>query len=125
MITSRLWQCSRRWLRRLFAGRGHGTTKIDSSFYEPRAQKEDAMPQGPSIDDLRAEVNRMLNSLDQGIPIAAIVLFQVNGARESTFVKNADALTEATLKLPGANVFSYHKRQSARPGDPAAHLLYE
>ena len=84
------------------------------------------MSQGHPIDDLRAEVTRMLDTLDPGSPIAATVLFQVDGAKEKTFVTNADALAEATRRLPGANVFAYHERQpgSGSPGS-IEYLIYE
>jgi quinol monooxygenase YgiN len=87
------------------------------------------MSQGPSIDDLRAEVTRMLNSLDPETPIAATVVFHVKRPREETFVRNAEALTEATLRLPGVNVFAYHKRKPTQPeqgyGDSVEYLIYE
>jgi quinol monooxygenase YgiN len=87
------------------------------------------MSQGPSIDDLRAEVTRMLNSLDPQSPISATVVFHVKRSREETFVKNADALTEATLRLPGVNVFAYQKRQPTQQEDghdnSVEYLIYE
>src|SRR5215213_1559219 len=84
------------------------------------------MSHGHPIDDLRAEVTRMLDTLDPGSPIAAIVLFQVDGAKEKTFVTNADVLAEATRRLPGANVFAYHERQPGG-GSPGSieYLIYE
>src|ERR1051325_4352359 len=87
------------------------------------------MSQGNPIDALRAEVTRMLDRLDSDSPIAAIVLFQVNRARENSFVKNADALAEGTRKLPGCNVFAYHERQPDQPGGghgaAVEYLIYE
>src|SRR5215467_11464117 len=82
--------------------------------------------QAPSIDELRAQVSRMLDSLAAGIPIAAIVLFGVNPGKEARFVENATVLTEATRRLPGCNVFVFHK--AVKPGLPATgveYLIYE
>lgn len=77
------------------------------------------------IDDLRAGVNRLLDTIDQASPIAATVLFKVNSARESTFLRNADLLQQATRKLPGCNVFAYHKRQLAETVQGPEYLIYE
>ena len=80
------------------------------------------------IDNLRAQVSRMLDGLDQEMPIAATVLFNVNRAKEETFVRNNEVLAEATLKLPGVNVYAYHKRRQAegesRRADPE-YFIYE
>ena len=43
----------------------------------------------------------MLEGLNQEQPIAAVVLFKVNKAKEETFVGNNQALAEATRRLPG------------------------
>ena len=80
------------------------------------------------IDNLRAQVSQMLEGLDQNAPIAAIVLFKVNRAKEETFARNNETLAEATRRLPGVNVYAYHKRRQA-PGEPPRpdpeYLIYE
>jgi quinol monooxygenase YgiN len=71
------------------------------------------MPQaqpGSFIDQLRAQVSAMLNKFDQAMPIEATVTFPVDRTKESTFIRNADVLTEATRKLPGCLFFGYHKQ---------------
>ena len=82
--------------------------------------------QPPSIDELRAQVSQMLDSLPANVPIAAIVLFEVNPAKEDGFIKNANALTEATRRLPGCNVFAFHKIVKAGPASTGIeYLIYE
>ena len=80
------------------------------------------------IDGLRAQVSRMLEGLDQEQPIAAIVLFQVNKAKEETFIRNNEALANATRRLPGVNVYAYHGRRPVE-GQPRGanpeYLIYE
>jgi len=86
------------------------------------------MSQGNPIEELRAQVTRMLDRLDPDSPIAAIVLFQVDRAKENTFVRNADALADGTRKLPGCNVFAYHERQPEQDGGRGGaveYLIYE
>ena len=84
------------------------------------------MSQTNPIDDLRAQVNKMLDSLDREIPISATVAFKVNPSKESTFVRNAGVLTEATRRLPGCNIFAYHKhRPSNGSSDAPQYLIYE
>ena len=83
----------------------------------------DAPP--PSIDEIRAQVSASLEALDPETPIAATVTFPVDPAKESTFLRNIDTLAEATRRLPGLNVFSYHKRQSADPKAAPHYLIYE
>jgi len=75
------------------------------------------------IEALRVEVAQMLDGLDQKMPIAAIVLFKVNPARESEFLQLADRLTQGTRRLPGCNVFAFHKATKA--GEPVEYLIYE
>lgn len=81
------------------------------------------------IDDLRAQVSRMLDTLDPGTPIAATVVFKVNRAKEAAFIKNSDALAEATRKLPGCNVFAYHEHKPWHDGQQqpgvVQYLIYE
>src|SRR6476660_1484435 len=83
--------------------------------------------QPKSIDEIRAEVSRMLDSLDPFMPISATVVFKVARNKESTFRANADALQEATRKLPGCNVFVYqkHKPLQGVETDPIEYLVYE
>jgi len=78
------------------------------------------------IDELRAQVEKMLDGLDQRLPISATVVFKVKKDKEDTFIRNAGILTDGTRKLPGCNVFAYHKRRTT--DDPAAapeFLIYE
>lgn len=78
-----------------------------------------------SIDELRAQVSQMLNSLDQNAPIAAIVLFEVDSGKINTFLQNADALTQATRQLRGCNVFSFHKALQNKSAGSVEYLIYE
>lgn len=85
-----------------------------------------AAPPPPSIQQVRADVLRMLDTLPPGIPIAAIVLFKVDPAKEARFRQEADALTAATRRLPGCNVFAFHKATPGGPaGEPIEYLIYE
>jgi haloalkane dehalogenase len=77
----------------------------------------------PSIDEVRARVSRMLDSISPDTPIAAIVLFKVDRAKEVQFIENANVLTEATRRLPGVNVFSFHK--ALEIDDSLEYLIYE
>lgn len=80
----------------------------------------------PSIQEVRAQVLRMLDTLPPGIPLAAIVLFKVDPAKESRFKQEADALTAATRRLPGCNVFAFHKATPpGASGEPIEYLIYE
>jgi quinol monooxygenase YgiN len=85
--------------------------------------------QTQSIDDLRAQVSRMLESLPPETPIAATVVFQVDRTKERTFLHNADVLTEATRQLPGCQVFGFHRHKSIQyePEHAAAveYLIFE
>jgi len=68
----------------------------------------------------------MLDSLPAQVPIAAIVLFRVNSEKEGIFLQNANALTEATRRLPGCNVFAFHKSVKAGgPSEGIEYLIYE
>ncbi len=75
------------------------------------------------IEAVRVEVAQMLDGLDQRMPIAAIVLFKVNPAREDGFLQLADRLTQRTRRLPGCNVFAFHKATTA--AEPVEYLIYE
>jgi len=77
----------------------------------------------PSIDEVRAQVSQLLESIAGDVPIAAIVLFKVNRTKETQFIDSANLLTEATRRLPGVNVFSFHK--AVVPGDALEYLIYE
>jgi haloalkane dehalogenase len=80
--------------------------------------------QPPSIDQLRAQVSQMLNTLPAAGPISAIVLLEVNPQKEEPFLQIADALTEATRRLPGCNVFAFQK--TVQPsGAGIEYLIYE
>lgn len=80
----------------------------------------------PSIQEVRAQVLRMLDTLPPGIPLAAIVLFKVDPAKESQFKQEADRLTAATRRLPGCNVFAFHKATPpGASGEPIEYLIYE
>jgi quinol monooxygenase YgiN len=94
-------------------------------------EKENGMSgdqQNAFIDNLRAQVSRMLDGLDQEEPIAATVVFNVSKATEDTFARNNEALAQATLKLPGVNVYAYHERRQTEgepQGDNPEYLIYE
>jgi haloalkane dehalogenase len=78
------------------------------------------------IEEYRSQVSQMLDSLEPGTPIAAIVLFKVARAKEQAFLKNASVLTEATRRLPGCNVFSFHQAvQSGSAAEAIEYLIYE
>lgn len=80
----------------------------------------------PSIEEVRAQVLRMLDTLPVGMPLAAIVLFKVGPAKERRFQQEADVLTAATRKLPGCNVFAFHKTVvPASTTEPVEYLIYE
>jgi quinol monooxygenase YgiN len=79
----------------------------------------------PLIDQLRAQVTQMLSALPQAMPIAATVVFQVDKTREDRFKRMADALTEATRRLPGCNVFAFHKALQSKAANAVEYLIYE
>ena len=82
--------------------------------------------QPPSIDQLRAQVSQMLDSLPAQVPIAATVLFKVNPEREGPFLQHANALTDATRRLPGCNVFAFHRAvKTGAPSEGIEYLIYE
>lgn len=82
--------------------------------------------QNTFIDELRARISQMLDTLDQEAPIAATVVFKVKPAKESEFISNADALTEATRKLPGCQFFVYQKAiQTGPPSEPIEYAINE
>jgi quinol monooxygenase YgiN len=83
------------------------------------------MSQTNPIDELRAQVNEMLDSFDPEIPISATVAFKVNPATENTFIRNAEVLSDATRILPGCNVFAYHKRRNGNGSAEPEYLIYE
>ena len=80
------------------------------------------------IDGLRAQVSQMLAGLDQEAPIAATVFFKVNGAKEKIFARNNEVLADATRRLPGVNVYAYHKRRPVEGEPPRKdpdYIIYE
>src|SRR5882672_4494769 len=84
------------------------------------------MSKANPIDELRAQVSTMLDTYAPEIPISTTVVVKVIKAKEDTFIKNATALTEATRKLPGCNLFAYHKlRTTDKASEPAEFLIYE
>jgi quinol monooxygenase YgiN len=83
------------------------------------------MSQPSPIDELRVQVNKMLDSFDPEIPISATVAFKVNPATENTFMRNAGVLTDATRMLPGCNIFAYHKRRDGKADGAPEYLIYE
>lgn len=74
------------------------------------------------IDQLRSRVSQFLDGLDQEAPIAGSVAFKVQRAKETEFIRNANALTEATRKLPGCDHFAYYK--GIPPGPPNEPVEY-
>jgi quinol monooxygenase YgiN len=84
----------------------------------------------PTIEEIRANVNQMLDGLDRKSPISATVVFKVRKDREAEFKRNADALTRATLRLPGVTEFGFKKHRPFRdegPEDPNAveYMIFE
>lgn len=77
------------------------------------------------IDALRADVNRMLETIHPENPIAATVVFEVSPASEEQFARNGLALTAATRRLPGCNVFSFHKAIKQTHPSALEYLIYE
>jgi quinol monooxygenase YgiN len=91
----------------------------------PDQQPELPSDLNPLIDQLRAQVTQMLNSLPQALPIATVVIFQVDQTKEDTFKRMANALTEATRKLPGCNVFAFHKGLQPKVPNAVEYAIYE
>ncbi len=83
------------------------------------------MSQNPvsPIDILRQMVSKFLDTIDQNMPIAATVVFNVNAKKEKIFVKNSEALADATRKLPGCNIFAYHEQLLWQPGSSSGNVL--
>src|SRR5206468_12582622 len=93
----------------------------------PRPQPTDGESAVASpIEAVRVQVAQLLDSLDQRMPIAAIVIFKVTPERETEFGREADRLTAATRRLPGCNVFAFHKTvQPPGQRQPIEYLIYE
>ena len=92
----------------------------------PGARPEEGSQAFVQQQELRAQVLRMLDSLEPGIALAAIVIFKVDPAKEGKFLEEADALTRATRRLPGCNVFAFHKTaQRTAAAEPVEYLIYE
>lgn len=81
------------------------------------------------IDELRAQVSEMLNTLNPTSPIGSTVVFKVQRAKENTFQQSAAALTAATRRLPGCKLFAFHRYEPIPPEvespDSLQHLIYE
>jgi quinol monooxygenase YgiN len=81
------------------------------------------------IDKLRADVNKMLDGLNPDTPIGSTVGLSVQKDKEADFEKLAEALTTATLKLPGCREFGFHEDIPIQPDPTSAtqvkHLIYE
>ncbi len=80
-----------------------------------------------SIDEIRRDVSQMLDRLPSHSPISATVVFKVDPRKVSVFVRKADALTEATNKLPGCTIFVYQKNKPIGPhsDESEQYLIYE
>lgn len=80
----------------------------------------------PTLEEIHAMVERMLDRLDPSEPISATVTFQVNPAKETTFVSDLEALAAATRELPGLKIFAIHRFRPIQgsAGTPA-YLIYE
>lgn len=108
------------WCRRL--DRSPGAAAAAGQAADPA---DPADPTDP-IAALRAEVSRLLDSLDPDAPIAAIVIFKVARAKEKLFGVQADLLTAATRRMPGVNVFAFHQTLQPAADDPSVeYLIYE
>lgn len=92
---------------------------------QPTESEGDTSVASP-IEAVRVQVAQLIDSLDQRVPIAAIVVFKVNPDREPEFGREADLLTAATRRLPGCNVFAFHKTVSPpSPRQAIEYLIYE
>lgn len=81
-----------------------------------------------SIDQLRAAVNKMLDTLRPGAAIAATVVLVTDQAREPALVGSLRVLANATRPMAGCNIFQFQKHrsfQTAAPGKGIAYLIYE
>ncbi len=81
------------------------------------------------IQEIRDNVSKWLETLDQESPISATVVFKVKKDSEDTFKKNGDELMAATRKLEGCIVFVVSKHQpypgEAPNGDAIEYAIYE
>jgi quinol monooxygenase YgiN len=78
-----------------------------------------------TIDEIRRQVNEMLDQLGDEPPIAATVLFHVKQASVPQFQEMAGVLTEKTRRLDGMEQFLFHKHNCTpwKP-DPASAITY-
>lgn len=88
------------------------------------------MAQNPQpLEDLRAEVLRMLDTMDPNAAIAATVVLKVRQDKRGTFERLIADLARATLRMPGVVVFDYYRHKSIRPevprDDAVQYLIYE
>src|SRR5258708_1544072 len=88
------------------------------------------MPQNPQpLDELRAQVSRMLDTMDPNAAISATVVFRVSEDKRNTFEREIAELARATLRMPGVVVFDYYRHKSIQAEDrhdiPLQYLIYE
>src|SRR5437016_835205 len=74
-----------------------------------------AEPANSQVDELRAQVSKMLQAMNPADPIGATVDFKVNRQKEREFEGRAAELASATRKLPGCRFFEYVKRKAIDP----------
>jgi len=86
-------------------------------------------PYEQALAELRAQVSKMLEKMDQKSPLAAAVVFKVKKDKESNFKRDSADLSLATLNMPGVKLFEYHKHKSIQPDpvplDYVQYLIYE
>src|SRR6185436_6610294 len=74
-------------------------------------------PKNLSLDEIRNNVSKMLDSSDPESPISATVVFKVKKESEETFKTNANELTAATRELDGCKRFRF-SRHLPYEGEP-------
>jgi len=87
------------------------------------------MSRTQSLDELRATVLQMLETLDAASQVGSAVVYRVNRTSEDTFESDAQTLRDASKKLPGCRVFNLNKHKSIYSDQPAGdstrYLVYE
>ena len=71
----------------------------------------------------RAEAERLLDSFESSMPLAAITVFYVNPAKECEFVEQGLFLIASTSRSAGVNAFQFHK--ALVNSDCIEYMLYE
>src|ERR1051325_3636789 len=93
----------------------------------PSENKKEVIMPHDQLDELRAKVSRLLDSLDPTAPISSTVVFKVEEQHEQAFEQSSAELARATRRMPGINVFDYHRhlQTPSDPENPLQYLIYE